>query len=104
MIKLIENNRSRGRWTMLNGSMDRNNNLILFGLFAGAVLGAGIALLVTPTAGPETRRKLGETVKRWGNDLKDVVKDRLESSGRFETREGHESYQHMEPSTSRSSY
>jgi gas vesicle protein len=85
-------------------SMDRNNSMALVGLFAGAVLGAGLALLLTPTAGPETRRKLGETVKRWGNDLKDVVKDRLESSGSFETREGHESYSHMEPSTSRSSY
>jgi len=86
------------------GSMDRNNNMALVGLFAGAVLGAGIALLLAPTAGPDARRKLGETVKRWGNDLKDVVKDRLESSGNFETKEGHESYGHMEPSTSRSSY
>jgi len=85
-------------------SMDRNNNMALVGLFAGAVLGAGLALLLAPTAGPEARRKLGETVKRLGNDLKDVVKDRLESTGNFETREGHESYSHMEPSTSRSSY
>ena len=90
---------------MLNGSMDRNNSMALVGLFAGAVLGAGLALLLAPTAGPETRRKVGETMKRWGKDLKDVVKDRLESSGgNFETREGHETYGHMEPSTSRSSY
>jgi len=89
----------------MQNSMDRNNTMALVGLFAGAVLGAGLALLLAPSAGPEARRKLGETVKRWGNDLKDVVKDRLESSGsNFETREGHESYSHMEPSTSRSSY
>ena len=88
---------------MQNGSFDRNN-LAIVGLVAGAVLGAGIALLLAPTAGPETRRKLGQTVKRWGNDLKDVVKERLENTGSFETREGHESYSHMEPSTSRSSY
>jgi gas vesicle protein len=82
---------------MLNGSVDRNNAMALVGLFAGAVLGAGIALLVAPSAGPETRRKVGQTVKRWGNDLKDVVKERLEGRGGFETREGHESYSHMEP-------
>ena len=75
---------------MQNGSFDRNN-LAIVGLVAGAVLGAGIALLLAPTAGPETRRKLGQTVKRWGNDLKDVVKERLENTGSFETREGHES-------------
>ena len=88
---------------MQNGSFDRNSMAIV-GLCAGAVLGAGIALLLAPSAGPETRRKLGQTVKRWGSDLKDVVKERLESGGSFETREGHESYSHMEPSTSRSSY
>ena len=88
---------------MQNGSFDRNN-MTLVGIFAGALVGAGIALLLAPTAGPETRRKLGQTVKRWGNDLKDVVKERLQDSGSFETREGHESYTHMEPSTSRSSY
>jgi gas vesicle protein len=88
---------------MQNGSMDRNN-MALVGLFAGAVLGAGIALLLAPAAGPESRKKLGETVKRWGNDLKDVVKERLENSGSFETREGHDSYSQVEPATSRSSY
>jgi len=91
---------------MQNGSFDRtNNNMALVGLFAGAVLGAGIALLLAPSAGPEARRKLGQTVKRWGNDLKDVVKERLENTGSFETREGHESYGNMEPTTTgRSSY
>jgi len=89
---------------MQNGTLNGNNNMALVGLFAGAVLGAGIALLLAPTAGPETRRKLGQTVKRWGSDLKEVVKDRLESTGSFETREGHESYSHMEPSSGRSSY
>jgi gas vesicle protein len=90
---------------MQNGIYDRNtNNMALVGLFAGAVLGAGIALLLAPTAGPETRRKLGRTVKRWGSDLKDVVKERLEQGGSFETREGHESYSNMEPSGTRSSY
>jgi gas vesicle protein len=44
---------------MQYGSMDRNNNMALVGLFAGAVLGAGIALLLAPTAGPDARRKLG---------------------------------------------
>lgn len=88
---------------MQNGSFDRNN-MTLVGIFAGALLGAGIALLLAPSAGPETRRKLGQTVKRWGSDLKDVVKERLQNSGGFETREGHESYTHLEPLTGRSSH
>ena len=34
------------------------------GLVVGAVLGAGIALLLAPASGVETRRRLGETARR----------------------------------------
>src|SRR5689334_24981008 len=40
---------------------------------AGAVLGAGLALLFAPQSGRETRRMLGERVRR----LKDLAEDKL---------------------------
>ena len=38
------------------------NNAMLF--LAGAMLGAGVVLLVAPAAGSETRRKIGATARR----------------------------------------
>ena len=43
------------------------------GFIAGAVVGAGIALLLAPCSGEETRRQLGETAQR----LKQGAQDRL---------------------------
>ena len=37
----------------------------------GAAIGAGVALLIAPEAGPETRRKLGEAANRLGGNLGD---------------------------------
>jgi|GEM_PF-1752458 len=39
----------------------------------GAVLGAGIALLLAPAHGRDTRRKVGHTVKRLGDNAKQVI-------------------------------
>jgi gas vesicle protein len=37
---------------------------LMTGFMIGAVLGAGIALLLAPATGEETRRRLGETARR----------------------------------------
>jgi len=39
----------------------------------GAVCGAGLALLLAPATGGETRRKLGETARRLGSRAGEVV-------------------------------
>ena len=43
---------------------------LLIGLALGALVGAGAALLLAPAKGDETRRRLGETAKRWSNDAR----------------------------------
>lgn len=49
----------------------------------GAALGAGIALLLAPDRGSETRRRVGQTMKRFGaqvNDRMGDVKDNVKSA------------------------
>lgn len=41
----------------------------------GAAVGAGLALLLAPDRGSETRRRLGQTAKRWSSQVKDGVQD-----------------------------
>jgi gas vesicle protein len=45
----------------------------------GAILGAGVALLLAPSSGAETRKKLGKTASRWRKDAKDALDDAIES-------------------------
>ena len=47
---------------------------VMVGFLTGAVLGAGIALLMAPDSGEATRRRLGETARR----LKTTASHRLE--------------------------
>lgn len=42
----------------------------LMGFWAGAVIGAGIALLLAPAKGQDTRHKLGDAAKKLGRDAK----------------------------------
>ena len=49
----------------------------------GAALGAGIALLLAPDRGSETRRRVGQTMKRFGSQVNDRfgdVKDNVRSA------------------------
>ena len=58
--------------------MSENRNDALTSFLLGAVIGAGVALMLAPEAGPEMRRKLGEAAKGLGGDLGDrlgTVKD-----------------------------
>ena len=58
--------------------MSEHRNDALTSFLLGAVIGAGVALMLAPEAGPEMRRKLGEAAKGLGGDLGDrlgTVKD-----------------------------
>lgn len=45
------------------------------GLIVGTLLGAGIALLMAPAAGTETRRRLSDAARRVGGDAKNRLDD-----------------------------
>ena len=60
--------------------MSDNRNDALTSFLLGAVIGAGVALLLSPEAGPDLRRRIGEAANRLGGDLGDKlggVKDDL---------------------------
>lgn len=62
----------------------RNDNgtggVNLAGFLLGAVVGAGLALLLAPATGGETRKKLGETARRIG-DRASELKNRATETG-----------------------
>ncbi len=45
----------------------------------GAILGAGVALLLAPASGADTRKRLGKTANRLRQDAKDALEDAMES-------------------------
>src|SRR5262245_43572999 len=58
-----------------NGEMreiERGSSSVI-GFMIGAAIGAGIALLLAPESGRETRRRLGQTARRWGTSVRDGV-------------------------------
>lgn len=58
--------------------MSDNRTDALMAFLLGAAVGAGVALLLAPQSGEETRRKLGETARRLGDDLDDKVRSARE--------------------------
>lgn len=50
--------------------LERSSSSVL-GFMIGAAIGAGIALLLAPDSGTNTRRRLGQTAKRWGSSMRD---------------------------------
>jgi gas vesicle protein len=49
------------------------NSSMGVGLLLGAALGAGVALLLAPRSGKETRRRLADTGGRWNNAARSKV-------------------------------
>lgn len=43
------------------------------GFFMGALVGAGLALLLAPASGGETRRRITDTARRFGETAKEKV-------------------------------
>ena len=52
-------------------------NFVL-GMAIGALIGAGVALLVAPEPGSRTRRRLKETAEDWGDTAGDKLQDAAE--------------------------
>ena len=53
--------------------MSDNRNDALTSFLLGAAIGAGVALLMSPEAGTEVRRRIGEAANRMGGDLGDKL-------------------------------
>lgn len=54
----------------------RNGMSVTMGFMCGAILGAGLALLLAPASGVETRRRLGESARR----LKEEGRHRIDQA------------------------
>ena len=61
----------------------RNDFLTNLGLIAaGAIVGAGTALLLAPSSGSETRRRLGDQASKLGNAALDAAREQKEEAMR----------------------
>ena len=62
--------------------MPAQGNAPLVGFIVGAAVGAGVALLLAPASGSETRRRIGETSRHLGSSVRNgVVQARRQVSG-----------------------
>lgn len=53
-----------------SSDISRGSSQHLMGFWVGAVVGAGIALLLAPAKGEDTRHRLGDAAKKLGRDAK----------------------------------
>lgn len=60
--------------------MQEDNTSKVAWFFAGAAIGAAIALLYAPASGEETRRKIGETASKGKERLDEHSRDLVEKS------------------------
>ena len=88
----------------VNGTSRGAGSTVAMGFVLGALVGAGIALLLAPGTGKETRRRLADAGRRWGsaarskldqarnaaNDLKQDAKSALKA--------GREAFEHGQKS------
>lgn len=52
--------------SQVKGTMGGTGTSVAIGFVLGAVIGAGIALLLAPETGKETRRRIADAGRRWG--------------------------------------
>jgi gas vesicle protein len=67
-----------------------SNNMM--GFFVGALVGAGVALLLAPAPGGDTRRRVADTAKRIGSAAKDKVSELRGQADQMAGDMGRESY------------
>ena len=63
-----------------SNAFNERSSSAMTGFIIGAAIGAGVALLLAPAPGVETRRRLGQTARRWGSNMKhgaEQANDRL---------------------------
>ena len=68
-----------------NNDVSRSGASGMSGFVLGAIVGAGVALLLAPATGTDTRRRVGDTVKKLGSAARDrfqegkeQIKDRIQ--------------------------
>jgi len=67
------------------GGAGATTGITLTGFLIGAVFGAGIALLLAPGPGSETRRKVGEAARKLGTVANDAMNNVREGDMPFST-------------------
>jgi gas vesicle protein len=68
----------RTKFNLNNNNIMDSKNLI-GGLLAGAAVGVAIGLLLAPTSGKETRRKLADGSRKLTDSVKGSVEDSIET-------------------------
>jgi gas vesicle protein len=63
--------------TMAHESGTSTTTSVALGFALGALVGAGVALLLAPRSGKETRKRLADAGERWG----DAAKKQIEHAG-----------------------
>ena len=58
-----------------------NTGLTLMGFALGAVVGAGLALLLAPASGKRTRQRLASTARRWSTDAGHTIDEARDAMG-----------------------
>jgi len=66
---------------MYNEPRDNGVAKITAGFVVGALVGAGVALLMAPSSGRETRQRLGDAANRLGNVAKDGLHQARQAVG-----------------------
>ena len=75
----------------------------MMGFIAGAVVGAGIALLLAPAKGEDTRHRIGDAAKKLGQDAKHTfgkageVAKSLKDDARSAIESGKEAFRREKP-------
>jgi gas vesicle protein len=62
------------------GSDDSRSLAPIIGFALGAVVGAGIALLLAPASGERTRRRIGDAALRWSRDARQTFDNAREAA------------------------
>jgi gas vesicle protein len=57
-----------------------NTGAILMGFALGAVVGAGLGILLAPGSGKKTRERLASTARRWGRDAGEALEHARETA------------------------
>jgi gas vesicle protein len=62
---------------------DVRSSVSLTPFLLGAMVGAGIALLLAPAHGRDTRRRVGTTMKKWGDGARQVLNKTRDNLNEF---------------------
>jgi len=80
--------------------VSRNGASGMSGFVLGAIVGAGVALLLAPATGTDTRRRLGDTAKKLGSAARDRIQEgkeqiqsRIGEAGRQGTESGRQGFE-----------